>query len=73
MILRVRVKPGSKKEGVRKISENELEVRVSAPPEKGKANLRLIEILSKHFGVPKSKVRIFKGETSRDKLVEVKL
>jgi len=73
MILKVKVKPRSKKESVKEISETELEVRVSAPPERGKANSRLIEILSKHFGVPKSKIRIVKGETSREKLVEVEL
>ncbi len=73
MILRVKVKPNSKKEDVKKISESELEVRVSVPPEKGKANERLIELLAKYYRVRKSAVKIIRGETSREKIVEIDL
>lgn len=71
MRLRVKVKPSSKREEVRKISESEYEVRVGAPPEGGRANERLREILADFFGVSKGRVRILKGTTSRVKLVEV--
>ena len=37
----------------------------------GKANKALIALLAKEFKVPKSKIRILQGETSRDKLVEL--
>ncbi len=73
MLVRVRAKPKSKKEGVRKISEDLFEVRVNAPPEKGKANERIRELLADHFKVPKSKVKLLKGETSKEKLFEVEL
>ncbi|RUM87332.1 MAG: hypothetical protein DSZ24_06440 [Thermodesulfatator sp.] len=42
-----------------------------APPEKGKANKQLVEVLAKHFGVKKSSVKILKGETSHNKVVEI--
>ena len=73
MRLKVKVKPSSKREGVREVSLGELEVRVSAPPERGKANERLIELLAKHYGVRKGAVRILRGETSREKLIEIDL
>ncbi len=73
MRLKVRVKPGSKREGVREITPDHLEVKVSAPPEKGKANERVVELLAKHYGVRKSAVRILKGETSREKIIEIDL
>ncbi len=73
MRLKVKVKPSSKREGVREVSPGELEVRVSAPPEKERANERLIELLAKHYGVRKGAVRILRGETSREKVVEIDL
>ncbi len=73
MILRVRVRPGAKEESVRELSGNELEVRVSAPPQKGKANERVRELLAEHFGVSRSRVRILKGEGCRRKLIEIDL
>lgn len=48
-----------------------LKVRLTAVPEKGKANAALIHLLSKHFKVPKSAINILKGETSRNKLIEI--
>ena len=51
--------------------EQVLQVRVTAPPVDGKANKALIQLLAKEFKVPKSKIRIIQGETSRDKLVEL--
>ena len=50
----MKVKPFAKKEGVSVNANGTLEVSVSAPPEKGKANERLIELLAEHFGVAKS-------------------
>ena len=62
--------PNSRKPSVEK--ENDMYVvRVDAPPTKGKANKRLIEILAKYFGVRKSRIRIISGEKSREKIVEI--
>ncbi len=43
-------------------------VRVGAPPEKGKANLAFVKILSKHYGC---RVKIVSGHSSRKKIVEL--
>jgi len=50
-----------------------LKVKLTAPPVDGEANKKLIELLSKEFGVAKSKVKIVKGEASRRKVVEIYL
>ncbi len=71
--LTVKVKPGAKKEGISITPDGSLEVRVSAPPEKGKANERLIELLAEHFGVAKSRISIVSGHTQRQKVVEIDL
>ena len=49
-----------------------LKVKVAAPPIEGKANKELINLLSKHFDVPKSHIKIIAGEKSRNKIVEIK-
>ncbi|RLJ69879.1 hypothetical protein BCF55_0136 [Hydrogenivirga caldilitoris] len=73
MIITVKVKPGARREEVKEISRDYLEVRVNAPPEKGKANERVLELIARHYGVRKSSVRILKGERAREKLIEIDL
>lgn len=48
-----------------------LKVRVRAIAEGGEANRAVTELLAKAFGVPKAKVRILSGVTSRLKSVAV--
>ena len=50
-----------------------LKVRVNQPPEDGKANKAAIELLAKYLKVKKSAVSIISGETSRNKIIEIKL
>ncbi len=71
MKIRVKVKPNAKKDEIKKIENNYYEVRVTVVPEKGKANKRVVEMLSKHFKVPKSKIKLLRGETSREKVFEI--
>ncbi len=44
-----------------------LRVKVTAPPVEGKANAALREVLAAHFGIPRSKVVLEKGDGSRIK------
>ncbi len=71
MRIKVKVKPGASKNEVKKIDEYLYEVRTTTIPEKGKANEKVIELLSDFFDVPKSKIKIIKGQASREKEVEV--
>lgn len=71
MLVRVRVTPNAKRPLVVRVAEGSYEVKVDERAEGGKANKRLLEILSEHLGVQKSSLRIVSGARSRDKLVEV--
>jgi uncharacterized protein len=46
-------------------------VRVTAPPVDGKANAALCELIADEVGVARSAVSVVRGETSRDKVVEI--
>jgi len=48
-----------------------LKVKVSAAPERGKANQCLLKFLAKHLGVKKNAVSIIRGKTSPVKHVQV--
>jgi len=48
-----------------------LAVRVSAPPDKGKANKAVIETIARVAGLPKSAIVIVAGETDRHKTLLV--
>ncbi len=71
MKIKVKVKPNAKKNEVKKVEERFYEIRVTVVPEKGKANKKVIELLSKELKVPKSKIKLVKGETSREKIFEI--
>lgn len=69
-LLRVRVNPGASRAHVGgrwdgPNGDTRLVVRVTAPPEKGKANKAAAEAIAKAFGLPKSSVSITAGETDR--------
>jgi len=67
----VRVYPGATRNEVVGFKGEVLQVRVSAPPVKGKANEELIAFLSKVLGVSKSRVGIIRGHTARNKVVAI--
>jgi len=71
MKIKVKVKPNSRIESLKQVEADYFEIKVSVPPEKGKANRRVIELLSKHLRIPKSKITIIKGETNKEKLIEI--
>lgn len=68
----ITVKPQAKKSEVKKLSEGEYAVSVTAPAREGKANEAVIELLADYFSVPKSSIRILRGQTARRKLVDIK-
>jgi len=69
----VKVIARAKKEEVEKISENNYRMKVCLPPEKGKANKRVIELLSEELGIKKKNIRIISGETNSRKILEIDL
>ena len=71
MRVEVRVVPGARRRGVERESDGTLTVRVSQPPEDGRANAAVRVALAEYFRVPHSAVRIVRGATSRRKLIDV--
>lgn len=50
---------------------SELSVRVTSAPESGKANAAVCIVVAKRLGVPKSSVRVIRGDVSRHKILEI--
>ena len=67
----VKVVPSSSKTQIAGEFGNMLKVKVSAPPEKGKANKCLTDYLAKILSVKKNDVRVVSGLTSPVKKIEV--
>ena len=66
----VRVTPHAKQNKVIEAG-GVLRVYTTKAPENGHANDAVIELLADHFDVPKSKIKILRGLTGRDKVVSV--
>ncbi len=69
LILKIKVIPKARKSEIVGIEEEELKIRISAPPEKGEANAELLNFLSKTFDIPKRDIFLLSGQTSRHKKV----
>lgn len=67
----VTAKPRARRESVKELMAGEYLVTVCAPAREGKANRAIIELLAGYFSIPKSAIRIVRGQTSRKKLVEI--
>lgn len=71
LIFTVKVIPRASKSEIVREMDGALKVRVASPPVDGAANLELIKLLSKAFGVSKSDVEIIVGETSKTKQIKI--
>ena len=71
VFISVRVSPNSTRNEVVGFNDGVWQVKVSAPPIKGKANKELIAFLSEILGVGRSSLSIIKGHTSRNKLMAI--
>jgi uncharacterized protein YggU (UPF0235/DUF167 family) len=71
MRLRIRVKPGAHEEKVSREPDGSLLVSVKARAQESKANEAVVKVVAKALRVPKSRVRIVNGLSSRTKTLEV--
>jgi uncharacterized protein (TIGR00251 family) len=67
----VQIVPNARGTRVEPQGDGTLRVAVTAPPREGRANAALVEALASHFRVPRSRVQIVRGHTSRRKIVEI--
>ena len=68
--LALRVTPGARVESV-ELGEGTLLVKVRVKPEDGKANAAVLELLAAALGTATSRLRMLRGATGRDKLVQL--
>lgn len=69
--LRVKVVPGASRSRVAGVLGDRLKVLVSAPPEAGKANRAVCELLAQTLGVRASDLRVIDGATQPRKTIEI--
>ena len=70
MLIYINAKPNSREEKIEKISDSEYNICVKEPAENNKANIRIINLLSKEFNVNFRKIKI-KNPKSRRKLIDI--
>ena len=68
-VVSVRAQPRSSRSGLDSIVGDAVKVRIKSAPVDGKANKELIETLADAFGIPKSRVELKSGQTSKTKRI----
>lgn len=71
VVLSLKVQPRASKNAIGEVLDNELKVKVTAPPVDSAANEALIEFLAQTLACPRSSLRLLRGRTSRHKQVLV--
>ena len=67
----VKAVPGASRSQIAGPLGDRLKIRISAPPEGGKANKAICALLAKQLGISKSSVEITRGQTSAEKSVRI--
>jgi uncharacterized protein len=67
----IRVQPRAKRTEVAGERGDAVVIRVNSPPVDGRANEAVCRLIAKRLVVPRTAVRIVRGESARDKLVRI--
>lgn len=71
VLVRVKAVPGAKRPGITGVMGDRLKIKVSQPPEGGKANKGIIGALADALGVPAGAITLTEGHTSPAKVFRV--
>ena len=69
--LKIHLQPRASRNEVLGFNEDVLRIRVTAPPEGGKANEAMLTLIAERLGVAKSRIELLKGRASRKKLIAI--
>jgi len=69
--LAVKVVPGSSRDQIVGRLGDALKIKVTAPPEKGKANTAVVTLLAKALGIGADQIEIVSGHSSPSKVFEI--
>lgn len=68
-VLNLRIIPRAHKNAIQGELGDALKIRLCAPPVEGAANAALVEFLSDTFSIPRARVQLLAGATSRNKRI----
>jgi len=71
LLLHCHVQPKASRDALVGLYGERLKVQISAPPVDGKANKHLLKYIAKEFGVAKTRVSLIRGESSRQKTLQI--
>lgn|SRR5574344_1762131 len=71
IIVNVKLIPNSSINKIIEISEDSIKIKLQAPPVDFKANLELEKFIAKFLNIPKSSVKLLKGEKSKNKVLKI--
>jgi len=71
VVLRVLVQPKASRQELSGVYDGALRLRLSAPPVEGAANEACRVFLAELLRIPKSRIRIIRGERSRQKWIQI--
>ncbi|MFO0975602.1 MAG: DUF167 domain-containing protein [Planctomycetaceae bacterium] len=71
VILRVYVQPKARRAQIIGLHADRLKLAVTEPPDKGKANAAVIDLIAETFKVAPSRVSLVRGDTSRQKDIAI--
>jgi len=61
------VQPRASRDAVGKVVDARLQIRTTAPPADGKANLAAARLLAKYLDIPVSRLELVRGHAHRNK------
>jgi uncharacterized protein (TIGR00251 family) len=67
----VRVHPGAKRDAVTGTHADAIKIALNAPPIDGRANDALIAFLAEHLRLPRARISLLSGASSRSKVLHV--
>jgi uncharacterized protein (TIGR00251 family) len=71
VILRLRVQPRARQQGIAGVVGQRLKLRVCAAPEAGRANDAVLTMIARLAKVPPTAVTVIRGGLSRDKTIRI--
>lgn len=69
--MQVKVAAGASRDAIDGWLGDTLKLRVTAPPERGKANAAVVQLVAEAIGIPKAHVTVVAGHTSNRKMLEI--
>ncbi len=71
LTIRVKAVPGASRDSIAGLLGDRVKVRISAPPEGGKANKAIVKLFARSLGCKPAQVSIVSGQTNPEKIVSI--